>query len=429
MINSHFILYFLVIILTLYLILLAIIRVKMQFWRTQPVFHFYNLKYWWKPPGFINKEPPAVNKYVNLVNNKLLNLSTEEKNGEIIEKKIDKICQFIQDYYVMHPSASYKPSRDDIMAYLQSTNQPSFFNVYQQPTYLLENGTPTPSGAPEEEILGVASARVLNVTFYPKNKNNKNNKNIKKNKKKTIAFPVYYVDNLCVKPDYRKKGIPPQMIQTFYYNVSRTNPKVPAYMFKKEGKLTAIVPLVYYETHSFDITHFQTDYILNPAMNLLEIKEQQFNLLISFIQEQKINFDCVILPDVSSLLHLIKLEKLLVYGILLGSELIATYVFRPLELYYEGKQTVECIAIISNCKTSEVLVAGFNMSLLRCKNKNKNSCQADILLIEGTAHSSAVIKALISNYTVSKKFTSPTAFFLYNYACKSLQKEKTLLIY
>jgi hypothetical protein len=386
----------------------------MRFWRTQPVFHFYNLNYWWKPPGIINKTVPPVNKYVNLVNNKLLNLSTEEKDGEI---KIKKICQFIQDYYVMHPTASYKPSECDIMAYLQSTNQPSFFNIYQEPTYLLEDGTPTPSGAIRDDLIGVTSARVLNVTFYPKNKN--------KRKKKTIAFPVYYVDNLCVKPDYRKKGIPPQMIQTFYYNVARTNPKVQAYLFKKEGNLTAIVPLVHYETHSFDISYFHTDFLLNPAMTLLEIKEQQLNLLINFIKEEKKKFACVILPDVSSLLHLIKLEKLFVYGILQGHELLAVYVFRPLELYYEGKKTVECIAIISNCKTSEVLVAGFNMSLLKCKAK----CKADILLIEGTAHSTAVIKHLFTNYTVSKKFTSPTAFFLYNYACHTVKKEKTLLIY
>ena len=405
-INSHFILYLFVIILVLYLIIIAIIRAKMQFWRTQPVFHFYNIKYWYKPPGFINSEPPPVNKYVNLINNKLINLSIEDKEGEI---KIKKICQFIQDYYVIHPTAKYKPSQQDIMAYLQSTNQPSFFNVYQQPTYLLENGAN--SGTIDEEILGVTSARVLNVSFFTK--------------KKQISFPVYYVDNLCVKPVYRKKGIPPQMIQTFYYNVSRVNPKVNAYMFKKEGKLNAIVPLVHYETHSLDISNFATDYILNPAMTLLEIKEQQLNVFITFIQEKKREFDCVILPDVSSLLHLIKLEKILVYGILLGSELIAAYVFRPLELFYEGQKTIECIAIISNCKTSEVLVAGFNMSLLKCKNK----CNTGILLIEETADSSAVIKALFSNSSVIKKFTSPTAFFLYNYACHTVKKEKTLLIY
>ena len=389
---------------------------KMQFWRTQPVFHLYNLKYWLKPPGFINKQPPPVNKYVNLVNNKMINLSSEgENDGEKV--KIKKICQFIQDYYVMHPTASYKPSQEDILAYLQSTNQPSFFNVYQEPTYLLENGVP--SGTLDEEIIGVASIRVLNVTLHPSNKRER------RKKSKEIAFPAYYVDNLCVKPAYRKKGIPPQIIQTFYYNLSRTNPKVNAYMFKREGRLTAIVPLVYYESHSFDITHFQTEYVLNPSMTLLDIKEQQLNVLVNFIKDQQPNFDCTILPDVSSFLHLIKLDKLLAYGILLGNELIAAYIFRPLELYYEGKKTMECMAIISNCKTSEVLVAGFNMSLMRCKVKS----EANILLLEGTAHSEPVIKALLKNLSVFKKFTSPTAFYLYNYACYSFKKERTLLIY
>ena len=417
MFNSHFIVYLIVIIICFYLLISLVIRLKMPFWRTQPVFHLYNLKYWWKPPGTINVDPPPVNKFVNLVNNKLIHLSAAER--EINQPKIQKICQFIQDYYVIHPSATYKPSQEDILAYLESTNHPAYFTVYQEPTLLLENGVP--SGAIDEDLIGVASIRALNITFIGKGKKNK-----KGNKKrKDIAFPVYYVDNLCVKPGYRKKGIPPQIIQTFYYNVSRTNPKVNAYMFKREGKLNAIVPLVYYETHSLDITRFQTDYVLNPAMTLLDIGTQQLNVLINFIKEQKTKFECVILPDVSSVLHLLKLEKLLVYGILFGGELIAVYVFRPLELYYEGQKTVECIAIISNCKNSDVLIAGFNMSLLKVQAK----CQTGILLIEGTAHSQPVIAALFSNVTVVKKFTSPTAFFLYNYASYSVKQEKTLLIY
>ena len=410
MFNSHLISYSLVIICVLYLMLALTIRLKMQFWRTQPVFHFYNLTYWLNPPGVINKEPPPVNKYVNLVNTKLLNLSAPETP----QVKLQKICQFIKEYYVLHPSASYSPSAEDILAYLQSTNQPSFFNVYEEPTFLLENGVP--SGTIDEELIGVASARVLNLTLR---------------KKKQIAFPVYYIDNLCVKPGYRKKGIPPQLIQTFYYTIARANPKVNAYMFKREGKLSAIMPMVHYETHSIDITHFQTDYVLNSAMTLLTIKEQQLTLLVAFIQEQKPNFDCIILPDVSALVHLIKLEKLLAYGILLGNELIAAYIFRPLELYYEGKKTMECIAIISKCKSHEVLVAGFNMSLLKEKAQRvaDSVAASDILLIEGTAHSQPVIEALLKNTTVFKKFTSPTAFYLYNYACYSFKKERTLLIY
>ena len=68
--------YFIGILIALYIILTGYIRIKMKFWRTQPVFHLYNLKYWFNPPGFINAMPPAVNKFVNLSNNKLIQVDT-----------------------------------------------------------------------------------------------------------------------------------------------------------------------------------------------------------------------------------------------------------------------------------------------------------------------------------------------------------------
>ena len=444
---------------------------KMQFWRTQPVFHIYNLKYWIKPPGFINLEPPHENKYVNLINNKLIPVDSIDGENNV---KLKQICNFIKDYYVIHPDAKYKPSEEDIMAYLTCSNHPSFFNVYQEPLMLFDGSSTAPSTAAkqaqaspptatsfsiitDQEIIGVTSIRALNITLL-------------KGGKKKITFPVYYVDNLCVKPGYRKKGIPPQMIQTFYYNVSRANRKVNAYMFKREGTLTAIVPLVYFDTYCFDISRFKTAYVLNPAMSLIEIGANQLNIFVAFIKEQKKQFECTVVPDVSSLLNLIKLEKFLIYGIIFNNELLAAYVFRPIELYQRGSaplkprmkeresaplrprtkeresaplkprteqnkerdiavttgKTVECIAIISNKdKDKDILITGFNMSLLKAKSK----CGASTLLVEETAHSHSVIKALNINSTVFFKFKSPTAFFLYNYACYSIKSDKTLLIY
>ena len=449
-INSQFLLYTGVIIIIIYLIIIGTLRLKMQFWRTQPVFHIYNLKYWIKPPGFINLEPPTVNKYVNLINNKLIPVDSIDGANNV---KLKQICNFIKDYYVIHPGAKYKPSMEDIMSYLTCSNHPSFFNVYQEPLMLFDGGSAAPSAAAkqaqaspplspplsptaasfsivtDQEIIGVASIRALNITLL-------------KGGKKKITFPVYYVDNLCVKPGYRKKGIPPQMIQTFYYNVSRANRRVNAYMFKREGTLTAIVPLVYFDTYCFDICRFSTAYVLNPAMSLIEIGANQLNIFVAFIKEQKKQFECTVVPDVSSLLNLIKLEKFLIYGIIFNNELLAAYVFRPIELYQRGRaplkpplehevangKTVECIAIISNKdkdKDKDILITGFNMSLLKTITK----CGASSLLVEETAHSQPIIKSLTINSTVFYNFKSPTAFFLYNYACYSIKNDKTLLIY
>ena len=210
-VDSHLILYILVCLLLLYLIPSAYLRLKMPFWHTQPVFHLYNLKYWCKPPGQLGGvSTVAANKFVNLQNNEFIAI-TDDLVAPGSHVKFTQICNFIKDYYVIHKDAIYKPTPTDILAYLQSNNHSSYFNVYQEPRMLFEKGVP--SSTTDYEMLGVISARVLNVTLHG-------------NKK--IEFPVYYIDNLCVKPDYRKKGIPPQMIQTLYHRISRANPKVRA---------------------------------------------------------------------------------------------------------------------------------------------------------------------------------------------------------
>ena len=424
--NSHIILYGIVIVIILYLILAGTIRFKMQFWHTQPVFHIYNVKYWLNPPGFINKEPPPVNKFVNLVNNELVPVVAAVADNNTQSMKLKQICNFIRDNYVIHPQARYTPSSEDIMAYLESTNHPSFFNVYQEPRMLFDAGAGTGTGTGivvDQEIIGITSIHALNVSLF-------RGKNCDKKKRKKTSFAAYYVDHLCVKPAHRKKGIPPQMIQTFYYNMARANRKVNAYMFKREGTLTAIVPLVCFDTHRFDIQgNIRVDTVLGSAFTLMDIHSPQLNLFVSFIKEQRSAFDCVIMPDVSSLLNLVKLEKLIICGILFNGELCAVYIFRPIELYMGvgGGKTVECIAAVKLATlANDVFITGFTMSLFKVVAK----CGAATLLVEETAHSSPIIVDLKKNtITITYKYHTPTAFFLYNYACYSVRKEKALLVY
>ena len=419
--------YILIGLIVFYVLLAAFIRLKMHFWHTQPVFHIYNLKYWLRPPGIINHEPPALNKFVNLSNNRMIEVANEVGPNEVGPNEVgpnvkdisnnrtetSQISQFIRDYYVIHVDAVYKPSEQDILAYLQCANQPAYFNIYK------EDKMPFIA---EQEMLGVISARLLNVTLVKK---------INKNKHKSpLNFPVYYIDNLCVKPGHRQKGIAPEMIQTLHYNISRANPKVNAYLFKREGKLNAIVPLVCYDTYAFDLTHYQTDFILTGAMTIIEIGIAQLNLFVAFTKEQMPNFECIILPDISSVLNLIKLGKIKIYGVLFQGELIAVYIFRVLELYYADKKAIECITILSKINTpadndNDILITGFTLSW--AKINADTGCS--IVLIEETAHSKAVILAFLKNPLIPLQFKSPTAFFLYNYATYSVKNTKALLFY
>ena len=403
--TSHIFLYIFAFIIIVYLIITAYIRVKLNFWLTQPVFHIYNLKFWINPPGLINKELPKINKYVNLVNNKLIKVDNESEKDNLIE--LEQICAFIKNNYMIHKSTEYKPSVEDITSYLKCSNHPSFFNVYQEPKLLFEKGIPL--AVPDKEIIGVISARPLNLIL------------IKNNQK--ISFPVYYVDNLCIHPTYRKKGIAPEVIQTLYYNIVHENPKVSVCLFKREGQLNAIVPLVYYDTYCFDITQLFPEYRLFPSIRAIEIGQQHLTLLTGFIREQLKRFKCSIIPYISNLIHLIKLGKLKIYGLLLNGEFISIYLFRALELFYDNKRAIECISIISNLHLAsiDILIAGFTIIL--------SKINADILLIEETADSKCIVDYLKNNIGVDMKFKNPTAFFLYNYACHSIKSSDVLIIY
>lgn len=406
--TSHVLLYIIAFIIIIYLLITAFIRVKLNFWLSQPVFHIYNLKFWINPPGLINKELPKINKYVNLVNNKLIKVDNEpEKDSKDKMIELEQICAFIKNNYIIHRFTEYKPSMEDITAYLKCSNHPSFFNIYQEPKLLFEKGIPL--SVPDKEIIGVISARPLNF-------------NLIKNKQK-ISFPIYYVDNLCIHPAYRKKGIAPEVIQTLYYNIVHENPKVSVCLFKREGKLNAIVPLVYYDTYCFDIMQLFPEYMLPPSITVIEVGKQHLTLLIGFIKEQLNRFKCSIIPDISNLIHLIQLGKLKIYGLLMNGEFISIYVFRPLELFYDKKRVIECISIITNSYLSnlDMLITGFTICL--------SKINADILLIEETADSKGVVDYFKNNTGIHLKFKNPTAFFLYNYANYSIKYSDIVILY
>ena len=426
---------FIILIIVLYLSLTAYIKYKLKFWITQPVFHIYNIWYWIRPPGIILPDLPSIasiaqkgsSKYLNQYNIKTL------KFAEIKEDVIcDRLCNFIKSYYIASTkTAAYTPTKEDIINYHIGTNHPSFFSMYQQPQLLFEKGEPTTTIT---EIIGVISARPLNIRL-----------------KNTATFSTYYIDNLCVHPAYRKNGIAPQIIQTQCYNLRHANKNIKTCLFKREGQLNALVPLVVFDTFCFDLTIFyqtqkQKQKQIND-FNVIEIGIAQLPSFTAFIKAQMKNFDCVILPDLTNLMHLIKTGNIIIYALMdRTANIIATYMFRRLNMTYTNvganvgatnvganvnkkQHAIECINIvIATCVDTTCVdttcVVGFSISLLKLKEKN----EIDLLLIEDTANARVVIDNLNNKLNLPIKFKSPTAFFLYNYACYSLYKSELALI-
>lgn len=371
----------------------------MKFWYTQPVFHIYNIWYWLNPPGIILDREPEINKYTNIVDIKTYGIS------DINETLLDRACNFIKAYYVQSPNTKYIPEKKHIVEYLKSSNNESYLSIYQTPKLLFEKNEPS---SLVDEIVSVISARPLTITLKGK-----------------MPFTLYYVDNLCVHPDYRKDGIAPKTIQTHYYNLRKNNPKIKTCLFKREGELNAIVPLTTYKTVCFNISILEK---MNPGvLNVIEIGLNQLTLFVNFIYSQSKNFDCIIMPDLANMLNMIKTENIYVYGVLQNGILTAAYAFRRPSLFYDKEEAIECFFSLyakNDNYVKNAYITGFNISLNKCKEKLKTT----ILLIEDIGQAGKLIDYL-RNKLLNVLFQSPTAFFLYNYACYTVPSKNALIFY
>ena len=72
------------------------------------------------------------------------------------------------------------------------------------------------------------------------------------------------------------------------YNVRRLNKKVNTFMFKREGNMTAIVPLTTYTTIGYELPNIDSEIMKNErlyaSMAVIEITTSNLHLFADFIQ-------------------------------------------------------------------------------------------------------------------------------------------------
>lgn len=393
-------LYIIAFIIFTYLILKAFVKIKFHFWSAQPVFHIYDLHHWLRPNKIISSALPEMNKYVNLVNIKT------KRIDEMSDKQITVVCKFIRENYLRNKTAEYSPDEHHIVEYMKGANHPSYVSVYYRPKLLCEAsaGSETETNI-ETDIYSVISARILNITM-----------------KGIGSFPLYYIDNLCVNPAMRKKGVAPKSIQTLHYHLRRANEKIHTFLFKREGEMTAIVPLTTFTTCGYDVSGIRRFELPHASMNVLEVTTKSLVLFVDFIQRHRDSYDCVVVPDVTNLGNMIDAGIISIRGILEHGKLIAVYVFRDAATLYDGQRALELVTSISACHFNEIYYAGFTQALHSCC-KEWNATK---VVVDGVGGNHLITQCLRERGHVPF-LSSPSAFFLYNYVSYTFPPEKCFL--
>ena len=376
---------FLTIIIILFL-LYIFIQFKFNFWSKQPVFHVYNLYYWIFPKGQILPQIlPDYKFYDNLVQTfPFHELSTEKKA---------LFHTFIKFNFLRNKNAVYNPPKHGVLDYFKYHNNTSFLSFYYH------FFSPT-----EKQLVGTMSTRPL-ICEVNKNKIN-----------------VGYVDFLCVHPKYRKKGIAPKIIHTHAVKCSK-NVTHPIYIFKKEGDLNFIVPIVAYNCFSFssqDIIKPNLD-IENNVVSLL-LNDSNIKLFYHYLKEIKDEFKCVIHPNLSNIKRQIKQSLLFIVLVLLNNEPVACYCYRNPHTTYNNKQSIELMTSYYTQGFKDLFLKSFSNSLFLINQKFKFK----YILIENLSCNNLLIDKTIKNN--KPEWECPMAYYFYNYSYRPFLAKDIFLL-
>ena len=402
------ILYLLGFIIVIIVIFFLYVRLKYKFWALQPVFHFYDVYYWFINVGVIRKELPEKNKYVNLKN---IVTKEFEKIDELTKKQI---VTLIRLNYLRNGENVFNPKKENIDSYFIGHNAKTFWSYFSEKEILIDNKTG--KIIEENKIIGVMTSRPLHVKI---------------NNSKSSSFDVYYVDYLCVNKDWRKKNIAPQLIQTHEYNQSYNNKNICVSLFKREEELTGIIPLTIYKTYCFSVKNNLIQYNeLDVRIKLLTGDKLNIYYLYNFINEiikneMKKKMDIIIYPEISNIVELIESKNLFIKMLVIDGNIVSVYMFRKTCTYIENeKEILSCIGSINgNILTNEEFIKGFKMSLWSIIKDNKNF---KYVTIEDISDNTCIINNIcIKTYPIA---ISPMAYFFYNFAYNSFKSGKCVII-
>ena len=322
----------------------------------------------------------------------------------------------VENYLFNHPSSIYNPSFKYFDSCFYGHNCNSFLTIYSEDCnyeiYNLTKNINSNSNQDNEKVFenldGVISCRPVNLTI----------KNLTK-------IPVYYIDFLCVNKNKRKKGIAPKLIQTHEYNQRRLNKNIQVSLFKREGELVGIVPLVIFKNYFYNIS-IQLTSLSSQTFSQIKyvfVNKNNFYLFINFIIQYYYLFDCVAIVEPSNILQLIESEHIFIIIGIIDGNIISSFIFKDFNLTYESEKILELSCSLIHPDYLSYIVELFSNSLSFINKK----LLAKYLSIESISNNCLLLQSF-ENINLLPKSTSQVAYFLYNYSLSPILPEKSFIL-
>lgn len=389
MVIAYLIASFCIVLLTCYLY----IKIKLNFWSIQPVFHIYNLRYWLYPPGIIQHQLPPKNKYYNwlIKCDKVENITLSEQ---------EQLYFLIKTHYLRKETVQYNPSISAVLEYFKHHNTSPFISLQYQIKTLQNNTNITY----EKRLIACMTSRRLIGKLVDK------------------PINVSYVDFLCVHKKHRKSGKAPMQIYTHYHK-SREKGADPIFLFKREGNVNFMVPVTIYNAYAFSITKWKTPNFNFPNnISCVQINTSNIELLFYYFKEIKQHFPCFLMPYYTNFKNLIKFSLIIPYILLDKQTPVGVYIYRYPNTSYNGQDSIECIASYCSKGYMQIFQNNFVNTIILLKKKYRFS----IFLIENISYNTHLLKLILSRDV--PKWECPMAYYFYNFAIQPFFSPNVMII-
>ena len=389
--NLYYYLY--TIIAVVFLVIYAIIKYKYGFWIHQPVYHIYDLSYYFRSNKIIDNDLPKTNKYVNVQN-----IITKNTSSDMNEFDWTNFVNFIQKYFLRTEGNVFNPKLENVLPFFKNSTN-SLISFYTED--VVYKDLDTKGNIQDKNIVGVITSRPVYAIIQNK------------------SISIYYVDYLCVNPANRKRGIASELIQTHHYNQRRLNQNIQVSLFKREHDFNWIVPLTYYDAKVYDMFNYTHEIILHSKYKIIDGNTTNMIIIMDFIKKYNGLFDVFIYDNYSSFLDEINTHNIYIYALLNIelNEIISLYIFKKTCVTIDNSEILTCISSINNTTTNIFYHAFIKITKMFIS-------KYPLIAIENISNNNI----LIENIPYKPILTTPNAYFLYNYIASPVNSNKCLIL-
>ena len=372
--------YFLLFVLLSLILLHILIRLYIPFWSKQPVFHVYDVPYYFFSPMILSEYVPNIDdKYVNMKNVVVKYGNEENKSLQ------DDMTKLLRQHYLRDKKLNYLPENKNIVPYLELNDVIILYYYYA------------------DSIIGTITLRPIDCILDGN------------------TIYLQYVDYLCVHKDHRKKGIAQQLIGTLYY-YQRHNTYYKVSLFKNEGKQRGIIPFVMYESYRIKLKRI-SNLKLHPEYKFTKVTDKNIYKLYRVMTQIKSQFLYYISVNLTNLLLLITTGNIEMYYLTHKDVILALYYVRNSQCYNQHNKIVKeiyCSYKASEC-SKEYFQNGFQI-LLHMFQEESNEC-----IIENVGHTIHLVDWFKSSGYIITSEMYLVGFYLYNYLHSTVDSKRLFI--